>query len=316
MLHILVEADSNPSSDYFLKPALGAVSTSLTVVPLGQKTDFPVIIPTESYTLIFNRYLTPAWRRWVDANRAHLDNVIYFMDDDLLDLAAQRGLPWRYRWKLFRLAWRHRRWLRQTGAELWVSSQWLADKYTGWSASGVSPRVLLPQSPYGGLRVQNTLFYHGSASHADEIRWLVPVITEVLARDPSLSFEIIGDQSVRRLFAHVPRVHVLQAMSWPAYQALLSRPGRTIGLAPLLNSPFNHARAPVKFFDITQAGAVGVYADHKVYRSVVEHGRNGVLLPMEPALWADTILRLNADAPLRATLLSEARRDISACPDV
>lgn len=312
MSHILVESGANPSSDYFIKPFLRSCSASLCVCSLYPERKYPVPRGGAPQSIIFNRYLTPAWRHWVDANRASLDKVVYFLDDDLLDLSAHRGLPWRYRWKLYRLAWRHQRWLQKTGAELWVSSQWLGDKYSNWSLSGVKPRVLEPQSPHGGQLLQETLFYHGSASHVDEIRWLVPIVEEVLARAPSLSFEIIGDLSVRRLFAHVPRVHVLHAMSWPAYQALISRPGRAIGLAPLLDQPFNKARAPVKYFDITQAGAVGVYADHPVYRSVIKHGHNGLLLPAEPSLWVEAILKLQADAALRSVLLGHAKADIAA----
>ena len=80
-------------------------------------------------------------------------------------------------------------------------------------------------------------------------------------------------------------------MSWPAYKTFIQRPGRTIGLAPLLDTPFNAARAPTKFFDITAAGAVGIYADSPVYRRLVEHGKNGLLLPMDsPGGWVEAVL--------------------------
>ena len=299
MTWLLVEQGENPSSDYFVKPAL--VNESVQILRLDSGAA-PVSVELGS-NLVFVRYLTPQWRRWVEQNRDALGRLVFFMDDDLFDATTQRGLPLRYRWKLYRLARRHEGWLRRMGAELWVSTSWLAEKYKNWK-----PRVLAPQSPYDGCEPQKTFFYHGSASHTEEIRWLVSVVEEVLERDPTFSFELIGNTKIRQLFAHLSRVHVLQPMNWPAYKALVSRPGRIIGLAPLLPNTFNQARSPTKFFDITQAGAVGVYADHPVYQTMVDHERNGLLLPMEPKAWADAIVQLGNDEALRGEMLGRANQ--------
>ncbi|MFB9846583.1 glycosyltransferase family 1 protein [Oceanisphaera arctica] len=238
-----------------------------------------------------------------------MSRLVLFMDDDLFDLRPHTGLPIRYRWKLYRLAWRHQAWLKKMGAELWVSTPWLAEKYVSWQ-----PTVLQPQSPYSGvgsgLSAQKTLFYHGSASHSQELEWLYPMVEQVLNQDHTLSFELIGNSKVRNRFTALPRVHVLYPMEWPAYQALLSRPGRTIGLAPLLENRFNAARAHTKFFDITQAGAVGIYADHPVYRSIIRHQHNGVLLPMDQQAWADEILRLSNDEQSRKKMLENAKHQV------
>nr|WP_298057040.1 glycosyltransferase family 1 protein [uncultured Halomonas sp.] len=286
MSWLLVQQGANPSSDYFVKPLLAGELLHAYDLHTPVNT-----LPAESGAhLVFVRYLTPQWRRWVERHRAALGRLVFFMDDDLFDPGAHRGLPLRYRWKLYRLATRHKAWLRRMNAELWVSTPWLAEKYADWQ-----PRVLAPQSPYGDCVPQKTFFYHGSASHMQEIRWLVPVVEAVLQRDPAFSFELIGNAEIRKLFSHLPRVHVLQPMSWPAYKALVSRPGRRIGLAPLLPGTFNQARSATKFFDITQAGAVGIYADHPVYRSIVRDGENGVLLPMEQAAWVEAIVRLGAE---------------------
>jgi hypothetical protein len=297
MSWLLVEQGTNPSSDYFVKPLLAG--EPLQVHQLHTPVDSIAAEPNTH--LVFVRYLTPQWRRWVEKHRAALGRLVFFMDDDLFDAGAHRGLPLRYRWKLHRLATCHQAWLRSMSAELWVSTQWLADKYADWQ-----PRVLAPQSPYTDCQPQKTLFYHGSASHMQEIRWLLPVVEEVLQRDSAFSFELIGNAEIRKIFSHLPRVHVLQPMSWPSYKALVSRPGRIIGLAPLLPSTFNQARSATKFFDITQAGAVGIYADHPVYRSIVSNGENGLLLPMEQGEWVEAILALAEAESRRQQLLNNA----------
>lgn len=300
---LLVEEQPNPSTDFFILPQVQANNAEITK---GNLLSPPARPACKGEAVVFVRYLTLAWRRWVEHNRAGLGRLVFFMDDDLFDLRAHAGLPWRYRFKLWHLAWRHQAWLKKMGAELWVSTPWLAEKYAHWS-----PLVLPPGCPYGDDRPMNTLFYHGSASHQDEIRWLYPVVEAALSQDPTLCFEIIGNARVRAQFAALPRVHVLHPMKWPAYRALLGRPGRTIGLAPLLEGPFNAARSCTKFFDITRAGAVGIYADHPVYRPVVRHMQNGLLLPMDQQAWVDAILRLNTSEEERRAMLYHARATVT-----
>lgn len=294
---LIVEQAANPTTDFFVRPLLSAAGME----PKRMKLDEPPPPALKERSVVFVRYLSPGWRRWVETNREQLDQIIYFMDDDLFDLRAHTGLPLRYRWKLYYLAWRHQQWLRTIGAQLWVSSPWLAEKYAHWS-----PRVVQPRSPYRVAQPQKTLFYHGSAAHGDELRWLYPVVAAVLEQQPGLSFETIGDHRVQTLFSALPRVHVLHPMTWPAYQALLSHPGRAIGLAPLATNAFNGARSYTKFFDITRAGAAGIYADHHVYRSFVRHRHNGLLLPMDQQVWIEAILQLSRDDIYRQRMIKNA----------
>lgn len=284
----VVQQGRNPSTDFFIAPLLSANEVQTRFFSFHET---PQPEQLASATVIFVRYVPPAWKALLKQQiPAH---VVFFMDDDLFDWRAFRGMPWRYQRKLFRLAWRHQRWLKEIGAEIWVSSPWLAQKYANWN-----PRVVEPQNPHPAPvacpePAMTTLFYHGSASHRAELDWLIPVVEQVLSERADVCFEVIGDRKVRDRFAHLPRVHVVHPMSWPAYQAFIQRPGRTIGLAPLLNSPFNAARAPTKFFDINAAGAFGVYADTPVYRRLVRHGENGLLLPMDSQdAWASEILDL------------------------
>lgn len=296
---LMVQQGDNPSADFFVRPYLHGKGTALTEIHLHSPSP-PLSTPVAG--VVFVRYLTPAWCKWVEHNRSQIGQLVFFMDDDLFDMNTHAGLPFRYRYKLWKLARRHKNWLQRMGAELWVSTPWLAKKYSSWS-----PQVLQPQSPYTNAGPQKTLFYHGSASHGAEFEWLYPVFEQVLEQDASLSVELIGNHAVRKQFSALPRTHVLHPMPWPAYQALLARPGRTIGLAPLLESRFNAARAPTKFFDITQAGAVGIYANHPVYRAMVRHEHNGLLLPMEQQAWVNAILQLSESEQTRQAMWEQAR---------
>jgi glycosyltransferase involved in cell wall biosynthesis len=210
-------------------------------------------------------------------------------------------MPWHYRFKLARLAARRSGWLRRQRAELWVSTPWLQHKYAAWQPRLVPPTVLPASNDT--CRV----FYHGSKSHAAETRWLKPVMAAALQRDARLSFEIVGGTDVYRLYRDLPRVSVVHPMKWPAYQAFLAMPGRHVGLVPLLDLPFNQARACTKFFDITRCGAVGIYSPGCACDEVVRHESEGLVVPLEQTAWADAILRLAGDSGLRQKLLLNAQ---------
>jgi hypothetical protein len=268
--------------------------------------DLPDAADLEGAVLVFVRYVPAAWARLVEAARPRLRSVVFFMDDDVLDVAASAGMPWRYRFKLARLAAWRRQWLQRQDAELWVSTLYLQQKY-----SDRRPRLVLP-SPAANLEAVRRIFYHGTASHLAEIRWLRPVMEEVLQRNERLAFEIIGGRDVYRLYRGMPRVTVVHPMKWPAYQAFQAMPGRHVGLAPLLDLPFNQARSYTKFFDNTRCGAVGIYSPNSACAAVVSHGVEGLIVELGQQAWAEAIVSLAQDEPFRQTLLRNAQDKIAA----
>jgi glycosyltransferase involved in cell wall biosynthesis len=294
----VVEEQANPSTDYFVLPAVSA--PGLRVVRCGFA-DLPAVADLVGASVVFVRYVPKHWVRLIEAVRPQLRRLAFFMDDDVLDVRASAGMPLRYRLKLARLAAWRVGWLRRQGAELWVSTPWLLQKYVSWQPS------LVPPSPVSQAENVRRVFYHGSASHAAEIRWLRPVMEETLRRDEQLVFEIVGGGDVYRMYRGMPRVNVVHPMKWPAYQAFLSMPGRHVGLVPLLDVPFNRARSCTKFFDITRCGAVGIYSPHGACAELVCHEVDGLVVPLEQSAWVEAILRLARDEPLRQTLLLNAQ---------
>nr|WP_155451242.1 glycosyltransferase family 1 protein [Allochromatium palmeri] len=300
----MIEERPNPSTDYFVRPILHASGRPIHCYTF----DKPLPDPSElaGASVVCVRYVPTVWARFIERHRAQLAELVFFMDDDLFDLSAARGMGWRYRLKLARLATWRRDWLRAQGASLWVSTPYLRDKYADWQPRLVLPAPLPAPAADESIRV----FYHGSASHKAEIRWLHPVIEAALQAEPRLTFEIIGTSEVNQRYRRLPRTTVVHPMSWPAYQTFISMPGRHIGLAPLLDSPFNRARSCTKFFDITRAGAVGIYAPGPVCAGVVEHGVNGWMLALDPDAWSQAIVQLARDTERRRTLSLAAQRSI------
>ncbi len=293
----LVEERPNPSTDYFLLPVFSANGNP---VVRSCFSDLPTTSELKGAVVVLVRYLPPQWLKLVEATRSQLKGLIFFMDDDVLDFSASAGMPLRYRFKLLRYAALRTKWLKQQGAQLWVSAEYLKEKYSAWS-----PKLILP-TPLAEPSKMRRFFYHGSASHAAEIKWLRPVVEEVLRKDESFAFEIIGGQDVYRLYRDFPQVTVIHPMKWPAYRNFLAMSGRHIGLAPQLDIPFNRARSYTKFFDITGCGAVGIYSPNSMCAAVINDGIEGLVVELQPEAWVDSIIALLQDESRRRVLLGNA----------
>ncbi len=295
----VVEERINPSTDCFVEPALETLDCR--VIRCGFH-DIPDPGDLAGAAVVFVRYVPRSWLKLIEVARAKIRLLVFFMDDDLLDPSASEGLSLTYRLKLARLAGRRKDWLRRQDAALWVSTAYLQRKYADWN-----PRLLLPVPAADSIDLRR-FFYHGTASHGREIRWLRPAVEEVLGSDERLSFEIIGGRNVYRLYRRLPRVTVVHPMSWSAYRMFSAMPGRHIGLAPLLDSPFNRARSYTKFFDITRCGGVGIYSPGSASAEVVSHNVDGLVVELNHNAWTEAILRLAKDDSLRESLLVGARR--------
>lgn len=298
----IVEEQSNPSTDNYVLPALEALGC---VVERGLFDRVPPDTVLVGATVVFVRYVPEAWRTAVSRLRPELAHVVYFMDDDLLNSRATDGLPLAYRWKIWRLATRHRGWLIRQGARFWVSTPLLAEKYASFSPSVVLPAGVPEQAPV------RRIFYHGSASHGREIEWLKVVVGDVLRAVPSACFEIIGTSEVQRLYADLPRVTVVHPMKWPAYLSFTTATARHIGLAPLLDSEFNSSRSYTRFLDHTRCGAVGLYSEGSANSDVVTHRHDGLVLAMQQSVWTGAILELLDDDDGRTMMAANARQTAS-----
>lgn len=294
----IVEEGSNPSTDYFVLPGFRTQSDSIQRCKWHQ---LPQASDLSGSTVIFVRYVPKNWLRLIDEVRPSLTELIYFMDDDLFDTRASQGLSWLYRLKLAHHATWKKNWLIRTQAKIWVSTTYLLEKY-----KDLKPTLINPH-PIAVVDDICRVFYHGSASHNDEIDWLYPVIKEVLTQNENIVFEIIGGAEVNKKYRSLPRVNVIHPMKWPAYQTLLATQGRHIGLAPLADTVFNQSRSCTKFFDITRAGAAGIYASHGPYQNIVKDKKNGLLVDGNPEAWIHAILLLSKDASLRKNIIEQAQ---------
>jgi hypothetical protein len=120
--------------------------------------------------------------------------------------------------------------------------------------------------------------------------------------------DLFGDLSINRQFRDLPRVRILHPMRWPSYLAETGQGRCDLLLTPLLESPLNAARAPVKFIDAARCGAAGLYSDRSPYRGFIRPGIDGLLLGDRQLEWLEAIEWLIQDPEARHRIASEGRR--------
>jgi glycosyltransferase involved in cell wall biosynthesis len=295
-----------PTCDYYFNaPIPGEETVASEIHDIADMVPGGIALDAGTQVVIV-RYLPRRWLRWLAAQRERIAGVVYFLDDDLPAVLQAGELPLRYALKT---AWRYavnRRLLAGLCNEVWVSTPVLAGRYAASSPCLLEPSWL--PAPSGGQHAEFVYFYHGTWAHRREIEWLVPVVREIQTRLPDVWFEIIGTDTVRRLYHGIPRVRVVPPMSWPDYLAYTRTKQYQLGLAPSLESAFNSARSHVKVFDITRMGAVGVYSNAPPYAGRIVSGETGLLLENRPEDWIATVTRLLHSPEERARMAAQARR--------
>lgn len=254
----------------------------------------------EGSLIILVRDIPVNWLKWLLLENNQYAGVVWFMDDDFPGAHSDRSLPKAYRKRL--TSWYQKAFplLARLCNQLWVSTPYLAQKYHLPESA-----VLPPVEP--GCSVPQPLvrcFYHGSSSHTQEWAFVREVVGLVQEYNPDTWFELMGDHALYRQFRGIPRISILHPMQWPDYLAMTSSRNMDIGLAPLMDSPFNLSRSHTKFLDITRQSAVGIYSERFCHAQEIMNSGAGLVLPDDPQVWSEEIGSLIKQD--RSTMLDKA----------
>jgi len=303
---VLIHQGAGSTIDHFLRGPLEACGARIIEVDsAGAPGDHFKNSTLAAHLVVVVRYVP---RQWLGAlwqvRRAGI-RLAYLMDDDLLDPALLPQLPAAYRQRLRQRITRQRSKIPELCDLIWVTSGFLERKYAHLGA------VQLPLSPHAGLlaeRPRLQLAYLGSSVHSLEFAWLRELLILLQSRQPHTHVDLFGDLSINRQFRDLPRVRILHPMRWPSFLAETGQGRCDLLLTPLLESPVNAARAPVKFIDAARCGAAGLYSDRSPYRGFIRPGIDGLLLGDGQLEWLEAIEWLIQDPGARHRIASEARR--------
>jgi glycosyltransferase involved in cell wall biosynthesis len=167
-----------------------------------------------------------------------------------------------------------------------------------------TPRPDLPGDP--------RVFYHGVPARLRDYQVARSAVEAVAADVPGLRRVWLGA-------AHEPRVAACmdETLPWvdglPAFGAALAAARPDIGLAPLLDEPFNRAKSELHWLDYSMAGAptLATTFNGPGPYDVIRDGVDG-LLARSPADWERHLRSLAASRVLREELAGRAKERVLA----
>ena len=214
------------------------------------------------------------------------------MDDGLWDIKSLLSVSPIYAWRLFKKAYLYKSKILDLGAEVWVSTEYLKNKYSQYKPKLVYPYPIGLDEPHLSKSFPKVVFYHGTSSHKEELEWLGELFAKLSERLVQVLLEIVLDDKHWKLFRGIKNLVALRPMRWESFYEFSKLKYRTVGIAPLFDSEFNRGRSWIKFYDITRSGAVGIFSTYASYSHYIQDFKAGYVLPMEIDLWVEAIEEL------------------------
>lgn len=154
--------------------------------------------------------------------------------------------------------------------------------------------------------------YMGSVTHNADFDLVTEALKEVLRKYPDAELELLGlmhkttFQAAKKKFRAMKGRVTLHfgTPSWKGYPELLGNMGWDIGIAPLVDDPFNKCKSHIKWMEYamyqipTVASKVYPYAEPIDGVKTIEHGKTGFLCATKEE-WVDALSQLVESAELR-----------------
>lgn len=244
--------------------------------------------------------------------------LLYDLDDDLLHIPRNHPDAPELRPKAKVV----QRMLRHADA-VWVSTPALAASLAPLRTdavvvpNGLDERLWAADpSPRRLRQGQVRILCMGTATHDDDFAMVEPALAR-LKHDfhERVAVDMLGVSSKRELPAWVNRLSmpVTATRSYPGFvNWIASQPGWDIGLAPLVDTPFNRCKSQIKTLDYGALEMAVLASAGDVYRGSLADGPGGMLVANDPAAWYAALSWLIRDPPRRRKLAQGALAAYSA----
>lgn len=246
--------------------------------------------------VVVSRYINGELLQTLTRQFQHTFKVAYLIDDDLLAAFNSTLLPASYRWRMSKRAIRDFLFMTELADEVIVINEFLFKKYQS------AKTKLLPPSghQYGPNFISDKLktkkpterikiFYHGTRVHSQDLDLLAPTLFTLLEKYEHIDLEIGCQGYMPEILAKHPRVNILPNLPWPEFKQHIKDNHGSIGLAPVLDTPYNRGKSVIKYFDIAAYGAFGIYSNLAPYNQFINNDIDGILVDNDPALWMRAI---------------------------
>jgi glycosyltransferase involved in cell wall biosynthesis len=151
----------------------------------------------------------------------------------------------------------------------------------------------------------------GTTTHGPDFAMVAPALARIKQEfRQRVEIDIIGMTS-GELPPGLNRIGLPNAalQSYPGFVNWLTSqlPGWHIGLAPLIETPFNLCKSPIKTMDYAAMGLAVLASDMPVYRGSIADGPAGFLVANDSAAWYAALNWLVRDEDLRRSIAAGAR---------
>ena len=201
---------------------------------------------------------------------------------------------------------------------VWLSTPGLADRLSLLRPDAVViPNALderiwtTPAAPSQDQPVR--ILCMGTTTHDRDFAMIQPALTRLKAEyDDRVVIDIVGMTSRTDLAFGLNRIGLPAnaTRSYPGFVNWLTAadPPWHIGLAPLLDTPFNLCKSPIKAMDYAALGLVVLASDTPVYRGSIADGPAGQLVPNNPDAWYAALTWLLRNPDARRAIANRSRR--------
>ena len=283
-------------------------------------TDAEEIFDQQADIIVTQRYAIPD-QETADRLAAHSRRIgaslVYDLDDDLLHIP--RGHPdateLRPRAKIVRR-------MLQLADTVWLSTHSLAERLATLRPDAVvvdnrlDERIWTPPAPPSGDRPVRILCM-GTATHDADFAMIEPALARLKSEyGDRVAIDVIGVTGRNDLPPGLNRVPAptSASLSYPGFVQWLTsvQRGWHIGLAPLLDTPFNRCKSPLKAMDYAAMGLAVLASDVPVYRGSLADGPAGRLVANSAAAWYAELDRLVRNPHERHAIANPARAAFEA----
>jgi glycosyltransferase involved in cell wall biosynthesis len=155
-----------------------------------------------------------------------------------------------------------------------------------------------------------TVGYMGTSGHVRDLDMVVPAMTRLLERHSDLRFETFGTIKMPAALTRFGErvAHHAGLADYDAFMRRLASLGWHIGLAPIIDSPFNRCKADTKWVEYTAAGIAVAASDLPVYSRACGDGAG---LLVAPDGWTAAVQSLVESEARRHALVASAQARLS-----
>lgn len=252
--------------------------------------------------------------------RRYGTKLVYDIDDDLLALGEDH--PESENYKEYGPLVKE---MLNAADQVWVSTEILAERYHSIAKqifvvpNRLDARVWRGRPEEARRKGPTRFLYAGTSSHQPDYERIIAPSFSLLEREFGSDVELhlvgLAKQPGSRRTIEIP-IPAGVPGSYPAFATWLqSLDDFDIGLAPLLDTPFNEAKSNIKWWEYSAIGLASILADLAPYHADLEGGESALLVKPTPkgfyGAMRDLLIDRERRTALRAAAMDRVKRSLA-----